>query len=290
MKKINEKWKLVATLVIPSILTCLIFSVLVPRAQPLMLQGQKNNNKQLTSVQFTAIGDSLTEGVGDTTNSGGFVPYLKQDLLDASDLEEVKADNFGKKGDTVTKVIDKIEENNDVQTKLKKADFITLTVGGNDLIGAITKEFTKKIKKDSFDSYRKSYETNLNHLYEVIRKYNNEAPIYQMGIYNPVQLSFANISEFSEIVSDWDKQTEDVIEQQKNVYFVSINDLLSNGLDTSEESHSSEVEETDPSTDNSGANNLISDLDNFHPNNLGYQLIANAFKEKILETSKDWGL
>jgi lysophospholipase L1-like esterase len=35
-------------------------------------------------------------------------------------------------------------------------------------------------------------------------------------------------------------------------------------------------------------NNALYDEDNFHPNNLGYQLMATAIQEKIVETKDLW--
>lgn len=293
-----KKYKtVILTLVISSVISWLVLTIITPKAAPLMLINKSNSSKKETKIHFTAIGDSLTEGVGDTTNNGGFIPFLKNDLLESLALEVVTTDNFGKKGDTVLQVQEKIIKNTSVQESLKKADFITLTVGGNDLIAAITKEFSKSLSTESFTRYREQYATELVELYKTIRKYNPEAPVYQMGIYNPVQLSFGDITEFSEIVTKWDQETEAVLEEQNKVFFVSVNELISNGLEI-ESSNKTTESEVDNSSNNKNEtiketeskNNLISDSDNFHPNNMGYQLIANCFKEKIEETSQEWWL
>ena len=38
----------------------------------------------------------------------------------------------------------------------------------------------------------------------------------------------------------------------------------------------------------SDVNNLLSEADSFHPNNTGYQIIANTFRDEMLKTQKLW--
>ena len=35
-------------------------------------------------------------------------------------------------------------------------------------------------------------------------------------------------------------------------------------------------------------NNVLYEEDHFHPNNLGYQLMANAVRDKLIETQEQW--
>lgn len=42
--------------------------------------GHNCSKKSKEVIHYTAIGDSLTEGIGDLTNSGGFVPIVADDL------------------------------------------------------------------------------------------------------------------------------------------------------------------------------------------------------------------
>lgn len=286
--KYAESFLLIGTI----LLTILILFLVVPKAPPLMTTSKKITNAQKT-LHFTAIGDSLTEGVGDTTDGGGFVGYLKADLLNDSNFGKVEATNFGKKGDTTRQIIDRIQSSKESQEQLKKAQFITLTTGGNDLIHAITAEFSKKPTLESFLPYKKQYQEDLVDLYELLRDYNTSAPIYHMGIYNPVHLSFKEMSLFNQVVTDWDDATKDSLTDQENSYFIEINSVLSNGLPTSEstdETMALQNNTTDQSPLSSAdqPNRLISDEDKFHPNSLGYQLIAKEFKESILKSNPRW--
>ena len=76
-----------------------------------------------------AIGDSLTEGVGDTTNQGGFVPILSQSLTDTYHYQ-VSHDNYGVSGNTSNQILTRMKDKQDIQNSLAKADMMTLTVGG----------------------------------------------------------------------------------------------------------------------------------------------------------------
>ncbi|QIL46620.1 lipase [Vagococcus coleopterorum] len=291
MTKLKHYKKEILSFLIPAIVVCAVLLLVIPKAQPLL--GKVSKEKQPdTKVEFVAIGDSLTEGVGDTTEEGGYVPLLKKALIEETVLKSVGTENFGKKGDTTKQIIDRIGSDLGIQKAIKSADFITLTVGGNDLMAVITKELTNHLDKETFVEPGKKYIADLTELYEMIRQFNPNAPIYQLGIYNPFNLSFSDISEFKDIVTNWDKQAQAAMEKQKNIHFVEINEELSNGRndlkeDTKKEGNSQEFS-IDTLKEEETKNNLISTEDNFHPNNLGYQLIANRFKEVIVKNTPEW--
>lgn len=54
-----------------------VFHVLVPSAQPVLTKADYQTRK-VRQFSYVALGDSLTQGVGDTTNQGGFVPLVAQ--------------------------------------------------------------------------------------------------------------------------------------------------------------------------------------------------------------------
>src|SRR5574337_1252689 len=73
---------------------------------------------------YVAIGDSLTEGVGDRTAQGGFVPLLAHNIDDTYDVQ-VKSQNFGVAGNTSTQIYKRVTTDNKIQNAIKKADLIT---------------------------------------------------------------------------------------------------------------------------------------------------------------------
>lgn len=274
MKRIQTMYNPILAFIIPLVLIVTVLTLTVPKASPLM-SAEKETSPNNQSIHLIAIGDSLTEGIGDNTNSGGFVPLLQKRLVEKKTFLEVNTQNYGKSGDRSDQIIERIKKNKDLQHDLINADIITLTVGGNDLMNVIKTNLFGNLALKSFEKPKKEYIENLETLYQLIRSYNKKAPIYQLGIYNPFYLSFSNIKEMQEIVNSWNEASEMSISKLNAGYFVPINDDIYDGLNTT--TNTSE-----------GVNNLLSDTDNFHPNNLGYQIIANGFEKKITETKNTW--
>lgn len=253
-----------------------LFHLLIPSAQPILTASDYQKNKA-QSFSYIAIGDSLTQGVGDTTNQGGFVPLLAQSLTNTYGYQVMSA-NYGVSGNTSEQILKRMQENTEISDALAQANLMTLTVGGNDLRKAILANITDL----QVDTFTKPAETYKEHLLEIIseaRKNNPNLPIYVVGIYNPFYLSFPELTEMQTVVNNWNQTTEEAIKGLDNVYFVPINDLISQGTITV------------PSSSSSAANSVSSVLskdDNFHPNNTGYEIIKKAIMEKISETKEKW--
>ncbi|WP_375179567.1 SGNH/GDSL hydrolase family protein [Enterococcus rotai] len=266
----------------------LVLIVAVPKAKPILGTGAKQTVKSETKevIRYTAIGDSLTEGIGDLTNSGGFVPLVANDLQEQYHLNGVQTDNFGKNGDRSDQILKRIKKNKDIQKGLASADLITLTVGGNDLMKVI-KGDVFRLTKDSFKKPLKSYQKEVEKLLTEIRKYNEEAPIYVLGIYNPFYLYFPDITEMQEIVDNWNDGTKEIVTAEKNAYFIPINDLLYKGIGDQVGIVSSEATATS-SSEHDIKNNALYEEDHFHPNNLGYQIMASAVRDEMAKTQDKW--
>lgn len=106
------------------LLFIVIFSVLIPKSDT-ELTKKDFLAQEATPFHYVAIGDSLTEGVGDTTNQGGFVPLLAQSLTDTYDYQ-VTDSNYGVSGNTSKQILQRMQEKTDIQKSLVKADMMTL--------------------------------------------------------------------------------------------------------------------------------------------------------------------
>lgn len=293
-----------------------------------------------TSVKYTAVGDSLTEGVGDLTEQGGFVYLLSNDLMDYYGFQSVDSANYGVAGERSDQINKRLAADEELQQSLAEADFITITVGGNDLMRVFQNNFFD-LSVDAFEKPIKNYQEQLEEMFRLVREQNSEAPIYMLGIYNPYYLSFSEIEELQTIFDNWNDATQETVEQQENAFFVPINDLLYQGLDgdigvtgetedlfdsnLSSSSSSSYDNRSDSSSDSSSSsssssargrgrsrsssstssstssssssdsssitgisNDALYDGDSFHPNNLGYQLMANAVRDQMIDTQELW--
>lgn len=249
---------------------------MIPSA-PSLLTDKEISSKERTTLTYLALGDSLTEGIGDTTGQGGFVPLLAQSLVNDYGYE-LDYQNFGISGNTSNQILKRMTEDSELATYLKQADIMTLTVGGNDLRKVILSNIAN-LKVSTFTKPAKDYSKRLEKIIQTARKANPNLPIFIIGIYNPLYLSFPELTEMQTIVDNWNLTTEQTTQKFDNVYFVAINDLLYKGLDG--ESGVSQMS-------GQAGNNLLFEEDNFHPNNTGYEIIKKAVMEKMNETKEAW--
>ncbi|MCR8967989.1 SGNH/GDSL hydrolase family protein [Streptococcus zalophi] len=256
-----------------------LLSIFIPQSDA---QLTKNDFLESGTVQlhYVALGDSLTQGTGDTTNQGGFVSLLS-DRLESDNKYQVTSSNFGIAGNTSQQILKRMTKDETILPAIKEADFMTLTVGGNDVMAVIKKNLSH-LEISSFDQPQEDYQERLRQIIDLARKENDDLPIYILGIYNPFYLNFPEIVEMQEIIDRWNEATATVVSEYENIYFVPINELLYKGYNGKEG-----IVETDDSS-TSVINNALFEEDHFHPNNIGYQIIANAMMEKINETRDRW--
>lgn len=280
--------------------TSVCFFKLIPK-QPAMLKNDATpTNQEIRRLNYVALGDSLTEGVGDDTHKGGFVPIVADLLQNKYQLTSIEFDNFGKAGDRSDQILKRLRKNEKMQKTLSSANIITLTCGGNDLLKVI-REHIFSLKEKTFVKPQKQYQKQLTQLIQEIRKYNPKAPIYLLGIYNPFYLNFPEFTQMQEIVTNWNDASQQTVATFKKVYFIPINDVLFKGddsqvgiVDNQQDqtgTTSSTADENKTQTSKPKAvivNELLSDEDRFHPNNVGYQLMAKAVMDELSKTKTLW--
>lgn len=217
-------------------------------------------------LKIAALGDSLTEGVGASNEEGGYIHYLQNDLESLKGVKEVTFYNYGIRGHRSSQLLERIQEE-EVKDHVSKADLIILTIGGNDVMKVVKDNFFD-LNLDLFQEGKVSFEDNLNKIMKAVRHINPDAVILLIGLYNPFSQLFANIDEFNQILTDWNEAGQNVVAQYNNSYFVEIEDIFADA----------------------GIELLYEDL--FHPNDKGYQLIADRVFEAITKdvepTSEEW--
>ena len=283
--KINNMLITIFGFLVVTLASFFVFSQMIPKA-PARLRTDETATQAVAvknNIRFVAIGDSLTEGVGDETASGGYVPLVASTLEEAFSINSIEIENYGVAGDRSTQILKRINEQQEIQDDIASAEIISVTVGGNDLMKVIQNNILG-LSVEKFEKPGEKYQANLTKLLTTIRQLNSTAPIYILGIYNPYYIYFPEITEMQTIIDQWNTRTQVVVEQEERMYFVPINDLIYQGIISDEEA--SEVPDAD--TLNELRNNAIYEGDNFHPNYNGYQLIAKAFTNKMKETKDDW--
>lgn len=202
-------------------------------------------------LYVVSIGDSLTEGVGDDEQNGGYVGILEDTINQEEQL--VTIDNFGKRGNRSDQLLQRLKEEKDMNRAIEKADIIFITIGANDIMQVFKDNFTD-LTLDKFTSEQIRYEQRIDTIFTTLRDTNEDATIYLIGFYNPFIEYFPDIEELEYIVDSWNQIGSDVASEYDYSYYIPMKDVFEGSTEE-----------------------LLSD-DNFHPNHVGYQLMA----ERIL--------
>lgn len=210
-------------------------------------------------LHITAMGDSLTQGVGDETDNGGYVGILEDSLNQNSDTaaETVQVDNFGKRGNRTEQLLERMEQE-EIQNSIREADLVLITVGANDVM-KIIKDNVASLDYQQFVEAQDDYERNLRDVIIKTKELNPGAEIHLLGVYNPFEKYFNHIPELNQIISDWNRISKQVLSEFERTNFIPIRDIFEN---TDED---------------------ILWEDNFHPNEVGYKRIAERVLEYIRE-------
>lgn len=206
-------------------------------------------------LTLTSIGDSLTKGVGSSKNKGGYLHYLQTDLENLKQVASVQTHNLGFSGNRTDQILLKLRER-DIQTKINNADLIIVTIGGNDLLKIFQDNFFN-LQIENFLRAMTTYEQNLHAIFTKIRTINEQSTIILVGLYNPFTTWFSDIEELDEIINQWNDTGATVANNYPNSYFLNIAQQFGAKGET-----------------------VLHD-DNFHPNDLGYEIIAQNLYELI---------
>lgn len=256
------------------------------------------------NVKLVALGDSLTHGQGDEDNNGGYVGIIKNKIEHRYKRTNVTTVNYGVTGDRSDQILDRVNQQSQLQKDLQTADVITITVGGNDLMQILEKNVMDSEAQvtDSVHKGEKTYQQKLTKLFNAVRKENPNAPIFVMSIYNPFYTYFPDITIINQSISDWNQVTKDTMGNYRHMYFVDINKLMSYGQYQTKSQRQELLKEEKKANQgkvsqkrvieimnhkDQNLNRYISTEDNFHPNHAGYNQIA-TYLFKSMEKHDSW--
>ncbi|SFC76395.1 Lysophospholipase L1 [Bacillus sp. OV322] len=207
-------------------------------------------------VQIVSIGDSLTEGVGDSTDKGGYVPYLQRQLEKEPSITAVNIINHGVRGSRTDQLLKRMEQT-ETKRDIRKADSVVITIGGNDIMKVVRNHFSD-LQMEQFEQARKGYEKRLGKIINKVKEENQQAQIYLVGVYNPFSDYLTSFKELDVISEDWNDSSRKVLRKFPGSHFVEIEDIFSK----------------------QGEKLLFKD-DNFHPNDRGYEKIASRIYQNM---------
>nr|WP_237648659.1 SGNH/GDSL hydrolase family protein [Sediminibacillus terrae] len=203
-------------------------------------------------LDIVAIGDSLTQGVGDTSHNGGYVGILGNTLNDDGQ-QKVDIVNYGKRGNRSDQLLKRLDQT-EIKNSIEEADIVLVTIGANDIMKVVKNNFTN-LEYEPFVKEQANYMVRLRKIFDKMLELNPDATIYLIGFYNPFENYFSDVEQLGQIIDDWNGTGSTVALEYEQVNYIPTKDLFA-------------------STDQ----DLLYE-DNFHPNNTGYKLIA----ERVLE-------
>ncbi len=298
--------KIVGIALLIVLVTLAVLTYWHPGARTTLNGTHPNAVNRRKVVRVVALGDSLTQGVGDQQDKGGYTQRLKT-KIHHHDKVKVIMHNYGKSGDRSDQIEKRLVDSKTMQRQVEKSQAIVMTVGGNDLLQTLTKNVTinqQSKLNTQLDGAQATYQQKLKSLLNTVRKYNPTAPIFLYTIYNPVYVYFANIDQVTNAVDDWNATTTKTAKSYKNLYMVDISRALSVGQfksatqqaklkRTSQDVNNGKIstktfQETILASDASDElNNYLSPADHFHPNAKGYRLMTRyVFKE--MQAHEQW--
>ncbi|WP_406945098.1 SGNH/GDSL hydrolase family protein [Halobacillus sp. SY10] len=209
-------------------------------------------------LNIVAIGDSLTQGVGDSTENGGYIGILEKTFNANPDTETLNITNYGKRGNRTDQMLERMEDEK-IAESLQEADLILITIGANDVMKVVKNNFTSLNYQD-FVEEQEGYENRMRNIFSRVQELNPDAPVYLVGLYNPFNQYFTNIPELGKIMGDWNDISRRVTADYEQATFIPIRDLFEGNEEE-----------------------LLWEEDLFHPNERGYKKMAERVLQYIRE-------
>lgn len=259
---------------------------------------------KVNKVALVALGDSLTAGVGDDGKQQGYTGRIAKQIQQQYAVKVTMA-NYGRSGDRSDQIQHRLATQPKMQSDIQHAQAIILTVGGNDLQQLLLKnqsaqspEALTKAVKAGQSAYRQQLRT----LFETIRQYNPDAPIYIFGNYNPIFVHFPNRQDFNTDVGLFNAINQEVAKADKNSHYVDVFGLTYGQYRTESARQKliASAEIADQTTKNPDqfmtklaekpafTNDWISTTDHYHPNKKGYDFMTTQLFEQMRRGQAAW--
>ncbi|MCG7406686.1 GDSL-type esterase/lipase family protein [Paenibacillus sp. ACRRX] len=231
----------------------------VPFAEkPQVKTPEVTPDESMKEIRIVSLGDSLTRGTGDATGDG-YVRRTVTQLLKVQEKPVKLINNLAVNGLRADQLVNKLKEDS-IGYSLRQANVILLTIGGNDLFqSARTEQMgNEPLNEASLQAKAKAGVTSLESVLIRIRKWNPDALIIYVGLYNP----FSDVKEMrvigGSVVQSWNNAAASIINKDPNMLLIPTQDLFERNM------------------------GIYISSDHFHPNAEGYAAIA----ERIVQSMK----
>lgn len=234
------------------------------------VSAMTGNNGQ--PAHYLALGDSLAAGITETYELGkGYTDFLAQQLEEA-DLLASYNKGFAFPGYTTVDILNELktgvkkpstETGQEVWLldEVKKADVITISAGANDVLKLLNRDEAGGMQFDVQQIAKAigQVATNYDAILKRIAQLNPTADVFMMGYYNPFPYIKEYEDEFNLLVSMMDGAIMQVAEDNA-AYFVKVADIVASNTEL-----------------------YLPNPQNIHLSEAGYEVVAQAFAEPVLE-------
>ncbi|WP_059173658.1 GDSL-type esterase/lipase family protein [Bacillus sp. FJAT-27445] len=210
------------------------------------------------SLYHLALGDSIIRGVGASKNQNFVCEFSKE--LGKLTNKEVNFQNEGISGMTSSE-LKQLMDARKFDEEIKKADIITVNIGGNDVLRAAKEQDFQSAFK-AFDSLQQTFTQNLADISARITEINPAATIVFLELYNPLNPDTAYYGIADKLLPKWNV----------NIYRTAKNIPAALVIETSKVINGQNLQNLAP--------------DGVHPNSLGYKAIASQIIEQFRTSLK----
>jgi len=141
---------------------------------------------ETTPYTIPPLGDSLSQGVGDTENRGGYAGRLALEMAEWPGVEGIALENTAKRGRRSDQLLALFQQGK-LSGPLLASDYIFMTIGGNDVMRIVKRDLFS-LNIDAFTEELILYQNRFETIYASIRSLNPSAPLIVVGLYNPFSL------------------------------------------------------------------------------------------------------
>ena len=146
-----------------------------------------NKSDRALELSYVALGDSVATGTLTYFNqTTGYPSYIVSSLRNNSSFDKkLRFMNLAQDGDTSSQLLWRIRNSNTHQNAIKNADFITVSIGGNNIMSAVNipgfNTFKPLVAKRGVEQFKSTW----GEIAKVIRQLNPRCKVYVMTLYNP---------------------------------------------------------------------------------------------------------
>lgn len=137
------------------------------------------------SIHYVALGDSIATGSTSRGTTTSYVYSFYNNLKLSYPNSTVTMSNLSVNGDDAGDLLSRLNSDSTYRNEVSKADFITITIGGNNILTAGENSFSS-INNDVAETGTSDFESDFPQIIDLIRdQLNSTAQIKIMTLYNP---------------------------------------------------------------------------------------------------------